>query len=271
MIVDTHEGFEVRARRRLDAPGAFRKMLGELAQALEDREDNTPQIADLDVSQNKLTLHEFRALFRELIATNTRVLRFRLSGCPTLNDDVARVLGAYVSTRAKETAPTEMHLSDCAITTEGFVTFISTFEATDVYPLPSRRNRKAALCLRLENNYISEAAIQEKVNLGVIKIKSSQKAKGGKPNDGTTKIDLIVRGRGIGKYQQNLGEPPAPDPRPVVIMCGGRSCSAADRSRSPSGSTRPRDPWQRHFSHKHGIHYWWNSQTDESRWERPSA
>mmetsp|Transcript_41869 Transcript_41869/g.110420 ORF Transcript_41869/g.110420 Transcript_41869/m.110420 type:complete len:386 (+) Transcript_41869:99-1256(+) len=213
MVLTTHAGLEIKARRRLQTPGAFDKLLEELANAIAQKEtqgQTPPVISDLDISQNKLSFEQFEAVFTQLGAHNVHVQRFRLFGCATLNDDVVRVIGDYFRLLTKENAPTEMHLSDCAITTDGFLTFVSAFEETDLYPLQTH-GRNVALYLRLENNYISEAAIQEKVDLGVMK--PYNKSRGSRPSaDGTTKIDLVVRD--AGKYQQKEGEPPAPEDAP---------------------------------------------------------
>jgi len=212
MVVKTPHGLEIKGRRRLEKPGAFERLMDELQRNLQQKDGQPTSIADLDVSQNKLSYEQFETLFTQLGAHNVKVLRFRMFGCPTLTDDVARIIGDYLRLLTQENAPSEMHLSDCAITADGFITFISAFEETDIYPLPHPSGTKhTALYLRLENNYISETVIQEKVDAGVIK--PLQKSKGARPGaDSTTKIDLVVRD--LGKYQQKEGEPPAPENAP---------------------------------------------------------
>jgi len=114
----------------------------------------------------------------------------------------------------QQTAPTEMHLSDCAITSMGFQFLISAIEETEVYPIPDPNTpgQGTPLYLRLENNFISEVVIQEKVDAGVIKPFTK---KGSKTSalEGGAKILLVVKSEGAG-FDQKEGEPPAPEDAP---------------------------------------------------------
>mmetsp|Transcript_16974 Transcript_16974/g.46335 ORF Transcript_16974/g.46335 Transcript_16974/m.46335 type:complete len:111 (+) Transcript_16974:78-410(+) len=64
----------------------------------------------------------------------------------------------------------------------------------------------------------------------------------------------------------------------------GTACMAADRSRTPQprndrpkptslakAKTSLQHPWEEHFSDEFGIPYFWNSETGESVWEKPTA
>lgn len=212
MVVPTREGIEVKARRKLDESGAFEALLEEIQTKITAKEGQTVIISDLDISQNKLTFEQFEALFTQLGANSVRVLRFRMFGCATLNDEVMRVIADYFRLLTQETAPTEMHLSDCAITAEGFLAFMGAMEEGELYPLPSPTGGKPlALYMRLENNYIDEAAIKEKVESGLIKPYKKQ-GYGSRSQDPTIKVDLVVRDEG--RFQQKTGEPPSPEDAP---------------------------------------------------------
>mmetsp|Transcript_56314 Transcript_56314/g.157950 ORF Transcript_56314/g.157950 Transcript_56314/m.157950 type:complete len:369 (-) Transcript_56314:23-1129(-) len=238
LIVQTREGLEVRGRRRLGDPGAFAGLLEDLSRRLAAGEGAEPLvIADLDVSQNPLTGEQFESLFTQLGSHHARVLRFRMFGCPTLNDDVARVIADYFRLLTPERAPTEMHLSDCAITAEGFGHIMSAFEETEVYPAPIMKGgRPMALYMRLENNYIDEAAIQEKVDAGVIA--AYRKGSGSRvPSIGAKKVDLIVRENG--RFMQKQGDPPAPEHAPPPKDVNDRY-SQMQTSRTPNASEQVR-------------------------------
>lgn len=213
MLVTTREGIEVKARRRLEKPGAFEGLMDELQQKFSAAQDGQPiVIGDLDVAQNKLSSDQFEALFTQLGAHSVRVLRFRMFGCATLNDEVMRAIGDYFRLLNQENTPTEMHLSDCAITAEGFGHLMSALEETELYPAPPPNgSRPQALYLRLENNFISEDAIKEKVDAGVLK--PYKKSGGSRSNDPSVKVDLVVMQEG--KFQQKQGEPPAPEDAPA--------------------------------------------------------
>ncbi|CAE7489876.1 wdr83 [Symbiodinium pilosum] len=116
-------------------------------------------ISDLDVSQNKLTVDQFQTLFLLLGTAGVRVMRFRMFGCATLTDEVLKVMSDYLRALGADAAPNEMHLSDCAITAEGFRDLCSALEETELFPRPVAPNSDTGhpLYLRMENNYIEEA------------------------------------------------------------------------------------------------------------------
>lgn len=224
IVVDTPAGVEVKGRRRLEDPKVFESVMGDLQQrltVLSHSGAKNPVISDLDISQNKLTYEQYETLFITLNLTNVRVQRFRMFGCPTLNDYALNLIADYFRREVSSaTVPIEMHLSDCAITTDGFLNFMAAIEENDAYPIPQPGNpsKGTPLYLRLENNYIVEDAIREKVNAGIIQ--TLVKKAGSRVVDipGGAKIHLIMT-QDNGSFQQRPGEPPAPEnappPKPV--------------------------------------------------------
>lgn len=208
MVVNTAQGLELKGRRRLGDAGVFESVLEDLMSRIQQQEGGA-RISDLDLSQNSLSFDQFEALFTQLGAHNTRVQRFRLFGCPTLNDDVVRVLADYLRLLTPESAPSEMHLSDCAITTEGWNLLMSVIEETELFPVTGPSGRPAPLYLRLENNYISEDAIKEKMDAGIVRAFTKTNSWQRPQTDGTVKVNLVVRPDG--KPSQKQGEPPAPE------------------------------------------------------------
>lgn len=74
----------------------------------------------------------------------------------------------WLATVTPETAPWEIHLSDCAITTEGFLIMMTALEDNDAFPSDKGRSHEPApMYLRLECNYIDETIIKEKVDENV--------------------------------------------------------------------------------------------------------
>eukprot|EP00435_Cladocopium_sp_Y103_P013784 s3013_g3.t1 len=206
-------GLEVKGRRRLEDV-AFEDILaelqGQLTEQLNQAGSSVPVIQDLDLSQNKLTADQFENLFVSLGVASARVVRFRLFGCPTFDDQVMLLLAEYLRANlTKETAPAEMHLSDCAITSEGFKHLMSVIEESDVYPLRDERRPDQGwpLYLRLENNYISNEAIQEKIDSGLIQLFTKQWGAKKGPVDGP-KVNLLGEDW---NFRQRSGKPPSPE------------------------------------------------------------
>merc|ERR550532_588743 len=97
--------------------------------------DPNAGISDLDVSQNNITSEQFENLFNGLALAGVKVQRFRMFGCPCMNDEAMRHLADHFSSDlTSETAPTELHLSDCAITTDGFTLLMNAIEEKELYP-----------------------------------------------------------------------------------------------------------------------------------------
>ncbi|CAE8630398.1 unnamed protein product, partial [Polarella glacialis] len=80
---------EIKGRRRLENAKVFEAMLTDLSNRLTSNlnQHKTIVIADLDISQNKLTHEQFESLFMTLGVAGVKVQRFRMFGCATLNDE----------------------------------------------------------------------------------------------------------------------------------------------------------------------------------------
>jgi len=205
---------EVKARRRLATPAAFEAFVEEMQSTLIQLKelDSNASVNDFDVSQNPLTSEQFEMLFNALALAGVKVQRFRLFGCPALNDEAMRHLSDhFTQDLTAETAPSELHLSDCAITTDGFLLLMNAIEDKELYPCGPMPGRRLPLYLRLENNYIDEAVIQEKVDAGFIR--AFKKAPGVRMEaPETVKINLVVKQDN--SFQQKEGPPPAPEDAP---------------------------------------------------------
>lgn len=216
LVVKVNGNLEVKGRRKLGDEATFNAMIEELSSAISSLKevDANACISDLDVSQNHLQPEQFETLFQTLALGGMRVQRFRMFGCPTLNDEALRHISDHFrQDLTNETAPLEMHLSDCAITSDGFSLFITTIEETDLYPYTDARTEKSIpLYLRLENNYIDDAVIQEKVDVGTIRCHKKQAWGARIAIDGSPKVDLVVMQEG--KFNQKPGPPPAPEDAP---------------------------------------------------------
>jgi len=216
MIVKMPNGsVEVKARRRLQDPGAFEAFVEEIQTTLIQLKESNPNatVSDLDVSQNPTTPEQFEMLFNALALAGVKVQRFRMFGCPALNDDAMRHIADHFSQDLNsETAPAEMHLSDCAITTDGFLLLMGVIEEKELYPTTILHGRGQPLYLRLENNYVDEAVIQEKVDAGIIRAFKKGPGVSQYITDPSVKINLVARGEG--SFQQKTGEPPAPEDAP---------------------------------------------------------
>jgi len=375
MIVKMPNGaVEIKARRKLADPGAFEAFVEEIQTTLIQMKeaDANATVCDFDVSQNPTTAEQFEMLFNALALAGVKVQRFRLFGCPALNDEAMKhIADHFTQDLTNETAPAEMHLSDCAITTDGFLSLMSAIEEKDVYPTKSIPGRTLPMYLRLENNYIDQAVIQEKVDAGIIRAFKKGPGSRQEVHDPAIKINLVTRAEG--SYQQKTGEPPAPEDapppkqvwdqgppkgkggnqswqqsrppwssgagwspaaqalprwnsarpvgpshvRPQVVRplygagqggvrmgaagvrpgaswmqasARGSVGSATDRSRTPmgrgsSGGSGPWPPtgpppkknsglpapWEEQWSDEYQIPYYWNSETGESLWEKPTA
>eukprot|EP00931_Biecheleriopsis_adriatica_P040715 TRINITY_DN23327_c0_g1_i1.p1 TRINITY_DN23327_c0_g1~~TRINITY_DN23327_c0_g1_i1.p1 ORF type:complete len:812 (-),score=158.45 TRINITY_DN23327_c0_g1_i1:73-2508(-) len=210
-LVDVAGGLEVKGRQRFAKSHTFDNALKSLSARLAGGKYKS--IPDLDLSQNPLTTEQFRELFSALELANVHVLRFRLFGCATLNDDVMEIIGSYFSTLPADKAPAELHLSDCAITSVGFCNFMSALEGSDLYasPEPNMPSRKAPLYIRLENNFIDESIIQAYIDGNQIKPFTKR---GSRLVDiEGPKVLLVVTGVNAG-FQQKLGDPPPPEEAP---------------------------------------------------------
>jgi hypothetical protein len=137
-------------------------------------------------------------------------------------------LADFITACSMDAVPTEIHLSDCAITTEGFEVLMSAIEEQAGYPRANTFGRGVRLYLRIENNFIDCAAIQEKVDMNVIHM---YKKKDTRVAAAEAKVDLLVQRDG--EFQQKQGPPPAPEdaPPPREVMDHGNRISGKGQSK----------------------------------------
>lgn len=140
--------------------------------------------------------------------------RLKLFGCPTVTDEVALHIAEYLRSANSETAPFELHLSDCSLTSTGFSALISAIEENDAFPVTNpETNKKTPLYMRLENNYIEEAMIKEKVDANVIKIFIKDWGRRIDGLNGEEKVYFLKKHHQLG-FQQKQGSPPPPEEVP---------------------------------------------------------
>lgn len=204
---------EVLGRRKVSTTEAAIKLEDDLISRLTKfaEKDKKVIVTDFDLSQNHCPPDNFAALFSALSTASAHVQRLRLFGCPTLNDEVVLHLVEYLRTVTVEKAPTEMHLSDCAITTDGFESLMSVIEESDAFPCVNPvTKKKTPLYLRLENNYIDPSAIQAKIDSKVIKTFAKSWKTSITTLSGDAKVYLLKQPNDD-KFGQKEGSPPAPE------------------------------------------------------------
>lgn len=203
-----------------------------LTQKLQDADAAGARINfnDFDISQNKIPYEAWEAIFSALDRPSVRVERLRIFGCVTADDQVMGLLANWLGNVAADVAPTELHLSDCAFTAEGWRGLMDAFEQNATFPTVDQRSGKTRpLYVRIENNYIEAGAIQEKIDDGTV----ITFVKGGamhKTGEGSAaKIKIMVRddARGVNAYQQKAGEPPPPDRAPPPKQVNDRHSQLA--------------------------------------------
>mmetsp|Transcript_10618 Transcript_10618/g.19670 ORF Transcript_10618/g.19670 Transcript_10618/m.19670 type:complete len:707 (-) Transcript_10618:160-2280(-) len=169
ILVQTASGLQVKGRGAFKANQLFDATLESLHEWLTTSENKV--IADVDLSENPLTQDQFSSLLTVLVAADAQVARFRLSRCTYLNDQVMQTLSDYFRLLTPEKAPVLLDLSNCAITSIGFRSFMSAMEESALYPLsdPEGSGRGIPLYLHLGNNPIDEADIQAYVLSGLVK------------------------------------------------------------------------------------------------------
>jgi len=272
MIVKSYEGLEVKARQRLNDEAAFDTFINEFMEKLQDMQASNKDVvvSDLDLSQNKLTVEQWSQVTTALGACNARVLRFRLFGSASLSDDILVIIADYFEGLTAKEAPTEIHLSDCAITAKGFNYFMEKLEGVEYYPLnPINGGRSTPLYMRLENNYIDEQAIKDKIDSGLIRTFTKKENRPG--GEKGTKISLLVQYNG--KFQQKTGPPPAPEdaPPPKQVMDHNNRREWSSRGGQPwnqaqTGSSYP----NRNSSWQQGANQW-PATTGAQRWSGGAA
>lgn len=211
----------VAARQKLQTPEAcgdfIESLLGKLDQFTQAGQKIN--FKDFDISQNKIPYDAWETLFTGLGAQGGRIERLRVFGCPTANDQVAALMAGWLANVTAETAPTELHLSDCAFTTDGFRCLMEAFEQNDAFPIVHGFQQVARpLYVRIENNYIEAEAIQEKIDMGIA-IAFQKGPTMHQTGEGSgAKIKIMVRN--ANDFAQRKGTPPPPDraPAPKQVM-----------------------------------------------------
>eukprot|EP00427_Karlodinium_veneficum_P016026 CAMPEP_0169134950 /NCGR_PEP_ID=MMETSP1015-20121227/40173_1 /TAXON_ID=342587 /ORGANISM="Karlodinium micrum, Strain CCMP2283" /LENGTH=430 /DNA_ID=CAMNT_0009199551 /DNA_START=44 /DNA_END=1336 /DNA_ORIENTATION=+ len=207
---------EIQGRRKVSDKAAATKLEEELTKKLTDLKESGKEvvISDLDLSQNHVPAEFFETIFSTVSSQNIPVQRLRLFGIPTMTDEAVVHLAEYLKSVPAEAAPFELHLSDCALTSVGFTALIEAIEENSAFPCQNPATKKTQpLYMRLENNYIEPATMQEKVDAKVIKIFLRDKPLG--KIEGEEKVYLVKKQNQVG-FSQKEGEPPSPeDVKPV--------------------------------------------------------
>jgi len=208
----------VSLRQRLHDTGEVEEFCSELAELLEQEAHagNTATFEDFDISQNRIPGECFEEIFMHLTIAEASVFRFKAFGCPALGDAAISMLAGWLSSAKPGALPSEVHLSDCAITGEGFEAMVEAFRNSAALPAQDRYNpdRTVPIYVRVENNYIDEAILQAAIDEGVmVKWKKGDSM----PQDPTIKGRLVVWDRA--KFAQKKGAPPDPTlvPEPAKV------------------------------------------------------
>merc|ERR1719215_1344126 len=162
MIVGRPGALRVQARARLHSPIVAERLLQALRNILFQHSETGHMVgvSDLDVSENPLSVHHWKMLFEVFASTGVRIERMRFFGCPTMDDEVVGILADYLEHLGFESLPLELHLSHCNITTKGFCRLVDSIKANPAFPyIHPRTEQPLPLYLRLEKNYIDQAAI----------------------------------------------------------------------------------------------------------------
>ena len=186
----------VRAQMKLKTADAVKQFKHDLLEKIRAYQEKglTPAFIDFDVSKNPMPSDQLAALFCTFRTTGVRVEMLRMFGCAFLDDNAMVSLAGWLRTVTRETAPMELHFSDCAISLKGFVQLLDAIEGNAAFPGQDRTGRRCPLYLRLENNYIQpETAIQAKIDEGVITpyMKNSGPIRGSVPSAPDAKIKLL--------------------------------------------------------------------------------
>lgn len=202
-------------RRKLSTPEIVGDFLQELTDRTDPEQHPNVRFENIDLSQNNIPLEDFETFFGVLSSCGAQVERLKLFGCPTLDDAVAELIAGWISGLRDGAVPTELHLSDCAISTNGFRALMDALENNEHVPAVDKHHGcKVPMYCRLENNYINEGVMHEKADAGAIIL--FDKASKGKGKQSTRNADrsgakLKLVGR---TFQQKTGPPPAPEDAP---------------------------------------------------------
>jgi len=233
MIRRTGSKFTVSLRQQLTTADEVEQFCEELSKVLEAevRAGRTPAFDDFDLSQTGIGPEGFEEIFLHLIISEAHVERFKAFGCPALNDAAASSLADWLARANGEAMPSEVHLSDCAITSEGFEALATALEENEALPVQDPRDPKRAvpLYVRLERNYIEEAALRAKAQEGAM---ATWKKSDPIPQEPGIKWRLVVWESG--QFGQHRGAPPAaPRQAPARVAAS----VVAPKVRSQGGKT----------------------------------
>jgi len=202
--------FTVGLRGQLKTAGQVQQFCTELTTLLETELEagRTPSFDDFDVSQSNVHAEGFEEIFMQLIISEARIERFKAFGCPALNDSVVKSMADWLSRASSEAMPAELHLSDCAITSQGFEALAQALEASEALPVhdPREPERTIPLYVRLERNYIEDACIKAMADQGSMTLWRKSDPM---PQDPSVKWRLVVWD--LGQFGQNRG------PAPVLV------------------------------------------------------
>jgi len=238
-----HDGkYTVRMRQQLRTAARAEQFCCQLLEKVEEEKSSgkTVVFEDFDISQNVIPSEQLEGIFAALADGGVHVQRFRAFGCPTLNDQAATFLAGWLAGVTRETVPYELHLSDCAITSDGFRDLAKALEENEAFPGPDPKSpsRTLPLYIRLEHNYIEESAIQAAIDEGVL---MTMRKNEGVRHTSSAKGRLLVREDGA--FQQKRGEPPAPEdaPPPKRVHDKGKG----DKGKGGKGKSKGKDHEQR--------------------------
>lgn len=245
MIHDAWNKKVVNLRQKLKSVEDADRFISQLTNTIEKgkAEGSTVVFEDFDISQNPIPTEQLESIFSAIADGGVHVERFRAFGCATLDNAAATLLAGWLAGVTEDTAPYELHLSDCALTTDGYKALVQALEENDTFPTLDPRNKskgKLPLYMRLENNFIEPDAIQASIDAG--SVMSSRKAQGIRHSD-TVKMRLIsTRDWEDPSFQQKTGEPPPPEewpaPRPVKDHGKGKGASKGKSENRPVWSDR---------------------------------
>lgn len=212
MIRRVGNKFTVGLRQQLWNAAQVEQFCTELAAILESevRAGRTASFDDFDLSQNAISPEGFDEIFLHLAISEARIERFKAFGCSSMDDTVVAMLASWLAGAAKEAMPQELHLSDCAITGEGFTALAQVLEESEVLPVKEPSGKSVPIYVRLEHNYIDETLLKAKADEGIMKM---WKKTDPMPQDPMIKWRLVVWE--YGQFAQHKGSPPG---SPQVIQ-----------------------------------------------------
>jgi hypothetical protein len=162
---------QVRAKGLLQEPSVVDAFLTVLSSRLSRGSDGARvRVKDLDIAKNKISSAQFRNLFTILTNTGPSIERLRVFGCSSFDDEAMSALASWIQQiDSEEGLPSELHLSDCNITNNGFLSFMKAVERNDIIPRSDpRTGLPSPFYVRLENNYINVTSIPQKVQQRIV-------------------------------------------------------------------------------------------------------